>query len=289
MRDFNVRELLLHTAKTHSSDVKAGTEGKEVLGSIDVTNDEIDQVVTRSRELAASDRLGTHGHVYIARLQECLRAEFPILSHALGENLFRLFTFDYLKQYPSRSYTIKRLAENFNLYLTESLTNNDAPGDSTEGWRDFILDLAAMERAFNDVFDGPGVEGHQVLDANQSIQTTNRFMETRFLSVVCLKLLAFRYPVSRYFTAVRNNEAPTFPKAAETFLVMTRRDYIVRIHELTQVQYEVLSALVAGQTLSQVVNSIAKATDPNFRTLTSTLFAWINDWAEKGFFAGIER
>jgi hypothetical protein len=144
-----------------------------------------------------------------------------------------------------------------------------------------------MERAFNQVFDGPGVEGKQTLNADQSIQTTERFMETRFVPVVCLRLLAFRYPVSKYFTAVRNNENPSFPEPDKTFLAVTRRDFVVCLHELSWLQYDVLEALVAGQTLREVVGLVTRKTNLNHQMLKSMVFAWINDWVEKGFFASI--
>lgn len=288
MRDLKAIELWTQTAKAQSRGVKARAAGAEALGNIDASNEEIDRVTTRSRVLTAVEQLSIYNHPNFARFRECLRGEFPILLHALGDNLFGLFTIDHLQYYPSRSYALNSLAEEFHKYLAETQPDIEQRRGPRERWPDFIIDLATMERAFNEVFDGPGVEGQQILDADQSIETTDRFMETRFLPVVCLELLAFRYPVNEYFTAVRNNKNPTFPDPADSFLAMTRRDYIVCIHELTRFQYEVLSALVAGQTLGQMVVSMPKATDSSHQALISTVFSWINDWVEKGFFAGIE-
>ena len=42
----------------------------------------------RSQALTALERLAIYGHAYYARLLECLREEFPVLKHALGEELF---------------------------------------------------------------------------------------------------------------------------------------------------------------------------------------------------------
>jgi hypothetical protein len=289
MRDLKAIELSMQTSKAQSNSIRPGALGSAALGKIDVPNEEVDRVTTRSKVITVAEHLSIYNRSNFATFKECLRAEFPILLHALGDNLFELFTIDYLQYYPSLSHTLNILAEGFHEYLAETHPDIENRRGPKERWPDFIIDLATMERAFSEVFDGPGVEGQQILDADQSIQTTDRFMETRFLPVVCLKLFAFRYPVSRYFTAVRNNENPTFPEPAETFLAMTRRDYVVCIHELTRFQYDVLSALVAGQTLSQVVSLVAKASDRSHQSLTSMAFAWINDWAEKGFFAGIER
>jgi hypothetical protein len=288
MSNLKAVELWMQAVIMHPGGVSEGVDTPEARAHLDVTFDKIEKVVMRSTTLSAAERLGIYNHAYFARLQECLRAEFPTLLHALGEKLFGLFTFDYLQHYPSRTYTLNNLARNFQKYLSETRPDSESPSDARESWPDFIIDLATFERAFNEVFDGPGVEGQQVLDADRSIQTTERFMETRFVPVVCLKLLDFRYPVNQYFTAVRNGASPALPGPDDTYLAMTRRDYIVRIHELTRFQYEVLSALVDGQTLGDLVRVIAKA-NGNSDPRISTVFAWINEWVEKGFFAAIER
>ena len=39
-------------------------------------------------ELTALDRLAIYSYAYYARLLECMREEFPVLKHALGEEVF---------------------------------------------------------------------------------------------------------------------------------------------------------------------------------------------------------
>jgi hypothetical protein len=147
--------------------------------------------------------------------------------------------------------------------------------------------IATLERAFSKVFDGPGVEGRQILDANQ-LSANGQLHEARFLPVVCLTLLSFRYPVSQYFRAVRNREDPALPQPADTFLALTRRSYTVVMHELTRSQYALLSALLAGQSLNQGVDALVKATGDDPQTLFAAALGWITEWAEQGFFAGFE-
>src|SRR6059058_1618162 len=272
---------------TNPAGVQGGLASEAARQYIDVSDDDLEQVVTRSHPLTAAGRLAIYSHSYFARLQECLRAEFPVLLHALGEKLFNLFTFEYLKHYPSRSYTLNHLGENFARYLAETRPDNDVPPNARESWPDFIIDLATLERAFSEVFDGPGVEDRQILDAGQLL-TIGQLHEARFLPVVCLKLLSFRYPISQYFRAVRNHEDPALPRPADTFLVMTRRSYTVLIHELTGQQYDLLRALVAGQSLNQGVDALAKTTGDDSQNLIPTALNWIEDWANKGFFAGFE-
>jgi len=279
-------ERWLQAVITEPEGILAGLASEEAQRNIDVSAEQIEKIVTRSSTLTATQRLSIYGHAYFTRLQECLRAEFPVLLHALDEKLFNLFTFEYLKQYPSRSYTLNQLGENFPRYLAETRPDSDAPPDARESWPDFIIDLATLERAFSKVFDGPGVEGRQILDANQLL-AMGQLHNARFLPVVCLKLLSFRYPVSQYFRAVRAHEDPALPQPTDTFLAMTRRSYTVLIHELTGRQYDLLNALVAGRSLNQAVNSLASTSGDDPQTLLTNALIWIEDWANKGFFAGL--
>ena len=272
---------------TNPAGLQAGLDSEAARRYIGISGNDLEQVVTRSNSLNAAGRLAIYSHAYFSRLQECLRAEFPVLLHALDEQLFNFFTFEYLNHYPSRSYTLNQLGENFPRYLAETRPDSDAPPDERESWPDFIINLATLERAFSRVFDGPGVEGQQILDANQLL-AVGQLSEARFLPVVCLKLLSFRYPVSQYFRAVRKGEDPPLPQPADTFLAMTRRSYDVLIHELTRWQHDLLSALVAGQSLNQGVDALANTTGADSQTLFNAALGWIEDWAEKGFFAGIE-
>jgi Putative DNA-binding domain len=280
-------ERWMQSVIMHPGGVLAGLVSAESQQHIEISTDDIEQVVTRSRTLTPIRRLGIYSHAYFARLQECLRAEFPVLLHALGEELFNLFTFDYLQHYPPRSYTLNRLGENLPRHLAETRPNAEAPEGTRESWPDFIIDLATLERAFSEIFDGPGVEDRQILNADYLLEM-DQLREVRFLPVVCLRLFSFRYPVSQYFRAVRNQEDPPLPQPDDTFLAMTRRSYTVFIHELTGRQYDLLVALVGGQTLNQGLRDLAKATGDDFQTLINASLDWIKDWADKGFFAGIE-
>ena len=99
-----------------------------------------------------------------ARLLECLREEFPVLKHALTEEVFDTFAVGYLQHYPSRSYTLFDLGKNFPQYLADTSPSDDMEDGPLASWPDFLIDLATLEWTFNEVFDGPGAEGAPLLD-----------------------------------------------------------------------------------------------------------------------------
>src|SRR5260221_14393035 len=127
----------------HPVGVAEGAASEPARSQIDVGPDGLETVVTRSRAQTALERLEVYSHAYYARLLECLREEFPVLKHALGEEVFDAFAVGYLQQYPSRSYTLFRLSENFPRYLAE--TRPDGNGAYAD-WPDFLIDLATLEQ-----------------------------------------------------------------------------------------------------------------------------------------------
>jgi hypothetical protein len=277
----------MQAAIMHPVGVAEGIASAEARGHIDVGPDEAETVVTRSRALTALQRLAIYGYAYYARLLECLREEFPVLKHAVGEEVLDAFAVGYLQQYPSRSYTLFQLGVNFPRYLAETRPDGGGEGLPAD-WPDFLIDLATLERTFNEVFDGPGVEGERLLDADRlRALSAERLLEARLVSVPCLRLLVLRYPVHRYFTAVRRHEDPDPPGPAETCLAITRRRYVVRHFELSRPAYEFLHALVAGEPVGVAIRRAAESASPDLERLATNLQAWFHDWAAEGFFRAV--
>jgi hypothetical protein len=114
-----------------------------------------------------------------------------------------------------------------------------------------------------------------------------RLPEARLVGVPCLRLLAFRYPVHSYFTAVRRKEEVEYPEPADTFLAVTRRDFVVRHYELSRPAYELLSALLAGRPIGEAIQ-MAAAVGLDLDHLEANLRQWFYDWAAEGFFQAVE-
>jgi Putative DNA-binding domain len=289
-RDLGHIQRWMQAVLMHPVGVAEGIASAEARRHIDVGAEEAEQVVTRSRALTALERLAIYGYAYYARLLECLREEFPVLMHALTPEVFDAFAVGYLQAYPSRSYTLFQLGANFPRYLAETRPAEGGGDGLPTDWPDFLIDLAALELTFNEVFDGPGVEGERLLDAEQlRAIPAARFHEARLVGVGCLRLLPLRYPVHRYFTAVRRHEDPVPPEAAETYLAVTRQRYVVRHYELSPPAYQLLRALLAGQTVGEAIGQVARAAGPDLDRFAANLRAWFRDWAAEGFFRALEH
>ncbi|MBI4558688.1 MAG: putative DNA-binding domain-containing protein [Candidatus Hydrogenedentes bacterium] len=293
--DLSVVQRWFQAVVTHPSGIDAGVESHEALELMPMTRHGLEQMVTRSEKLSARARLSIYANAYYARLLECLGDSYPVLKRTLGEEAFNAFAFGYLQKYPSRSYTLGKLGERFPEYLAETRPDIDKATSSviqgTVSWPDFLIDLARLERTIAEVFDGPGIEKTAVLSTEQlGGITPDKWMVVRLRTVPCLRLLAVQYPLNEYYSAVRQSPDEStipLPTPAESHIAVTRRDYIVRRHDLSHSQYLILNALKEGRTLGDSIASVTDCCDFTDEELESELRQWFKNWICQQFFDSI--
>ncbi len=289
---------------THPDGVEAGADSDEAQRLINLPPGQIEKVITRSRALSAAERLAIYANAYHTRLLECLGEVYPMLKRTLGEEAFDGFAFGYLQEYPSRSYTLNELGRHFPRYLqetrpvadeTESNPGSDSTAEQTmlvKDWPDFLIDLTRLEWAIYEVFDGPGVEGQPLLTADGLLGISpGRWAQARLQSVPCLQLLATRFPVNDYYTALRkakDGEAVPIPALCESFVALTRRNYIVRRYNLSRTEFEVLRAIQEEQTIGAAIERCALTANAGVDQLAADLKLWFRNWTAEGFFGSVE-
>jgi hypothetical protein len=286
---------------THADGVESGAASEEAQRLIQLPPTALERVITRSRALSAAERLAIYANAYHSRLLECLGEVFPMLKRTLGEEGFNSLAFGYLQEYPSRSYTLNELGRHFAAYLEQTKpaaengrsepTKPDDKGQEVleeMDWPQFLIDLARLEWAIYEVFDGPGVEGQALLKSDELLAIpAERWPEAKLIPVPCLTLLAMRFPVNEYFTALRNldNEQPLpLPDQAESYVALTRRDFVVRRYGLSRVEFELLNALKAGLSVEEAVSLIIPLTQNELDNLAEDIKAWFRNWTAEGFF-----
>jgi hypothetical protein len=284
---------------THPEGIEAGVGSEEAQRLIRMSNSELERVVTRSRALTAAERLAIYANAYHSRLLECLGEVFPMLKRTLGEEAFEGLAFGYLQDYPSRSYTLNELGRHFPRYLEQTRPRTgeiepDKPeGEDTlaEDWPDFLIDLAKLEWAIYEVFDGPGVEGAALLQSEHLSGISAEPSHMKLRPVVCLQLLKTRFPVNDYYTALRRartDEVVSIPAAETCFVALTRREFVVRRYNLSEPEFELLTVLKKGGTVGEAVQAIVPSGEANLDQLAVNLHTWFRNWAAEGFFQSID-
>lgn len=271
---------------THPDGVTQGIDSQAAREQIDIETARVEEIVEGSSRLGSTERLAVYGNAYFARLIECLGEEFPATRHALGEETFDSFALGYIQHSRPSSYSLSFLGERFAQYLKDTRPT-DVP---QPGWPDFLIDLATLERTYAEVFDGPGPEDLPTLRP-KDVQAVppEQISQIRLIPVPSLRLLELSFPVHEYVTAVRRQQAPEIPKPAETLLVITRRDYVVRRGTVSRAEYTLLQAILKGSTLGESIAAAADSiSDRHDDELAAHLSEWFQHWSAAGWFHRVE-
>jgi hypothetical protein len=288
---------------TNPQGVEAGTSAKEAQALMKLRAHELEKIVTRSRSLTAAQRLGIYANAYYSRLLECLGEVYPMLKRTLGESAFDDLGFAYLQEYPSRTYTLNELGRHFPQFLQDtrpspeslqSATGVHAESDAAwaTSWPDFLIDLARLEWGIYEVFDGPGSEGVQPLNGKQLAAIDARlWTQIKLKTTVSLRLLEARFPVNDYYTELRKtepDEAVAIPRKERSFVALTRRDFVVRRHNLSRTQFELLRALQDNKCIGDALEFAVSNETTDSNQMEVFLERWFTGWTANGFFDAFE-
>jgi hypothetical protein len=229
------------------------------------------EIVTPSRTLTSTERIDVYRDMYLLRLREALRTDYPLLLHFLGEERFYALADDYVHAYPSRSYTLNRLGD----HLPEFIRTQ-----AKVARRGLLYDLARLELAMTEAFDA---EEAAVMSPLEVESLPEEAWETlRLQPVPALRVLEFSYPVNAYAQAVRD-EKPVPPlRKKVAFAAVCRKDYGVVRLELPRAAFLLLQALAAGTPVGEAIDN------PALRRVKETdLFGWFSQWVAAGMFRSI--
>ncbi len=234
-------------------------------------------VILPSPTLTAAERLGIYHGMYPLRMEDALSSDYPALKHFLGDKNFRRLTMEYVVAHPSRSYTLNRLGD----HLPEFIASHPSLPR-----RDFCHDLARLELAITEVFDGEEAEALSGEQIEAMAETA--WAEARLIPVPAFRLLALRYPVNDYLQSVKDDDHD-HPKARRKprWLAIYRRNYAVYRLDLTRQAHDLLADLVTGRPLGEAIEAALKRPGRG-KPSADELFRWFRDWVSGGIFRAIE-
>jgi hypothetical protein len=238
-------------------------------------------VVAALPSLAPAEQVAIYRHSWFARLEECLREDFPGVAFAAGPETFAALVRDYLRERPPRSWNIARAGDRFAPFLAER-----------EGLRHraFLAELALLEWTVTEVFDrerSPALD----LEALRALPP-ERVAATRFRRAGTAELLAFSHPVNAFFQAVRDGGRPEVPGPAATAVAVYRAgpagEERVWRHDLTPPMHALLRALFAGRTLEEAAEACVEETGADPDEVAGSIGGWLGAWAAGGVLAEAE-
>lgn len=254
---------------------------RAILHNDRIPDSEIETHLLPSLNLSSADRLAIYANAYFARLLECLGEEFVHLQQTIGEEGFRELACGYLREHPSHSYTLAELGSGFPEFLRRT---RPPQVSDTPDFFDFLIDLATLERMYAEVFDGPGNETLPPFSLPASLQNDpDAWLETRLIPNPALRLVQLRFPAHEYISEIRRGLSPDPPPPAQTFLVISRREYVVRRVAVEESEFLLLRDLIDGGSIGEVLQ-LASARSPAPSDLPRQIQQWFAAWTAAGYF-----
>jgi hypothetical protein len=236
----------------------------------DVDEAEIDRCFVGSTDLPALERVEIYGNMYVWRIVDALREEFPKVASLLGDDAFFDAMAEYIGQEPSESPDLGQMGRR----LPEFLKSYAGPPG--------LADLAALEWARSQVFleaDAPSAAATALAGvASEDVPAV------RLQVIPALRLLSFEHSPLQVWQQIEDGEPPGVPDAAAGHAAVWRREFDVFHVSLNTEEAEALRRCVAGEPLERVCDAFAGHDDA-----ATTAFAAIASWFAEGWISGVTQ
>lgn len=189
--------------------------------------------------LIASGDLEIYASMYASRLHDALASDYPKLRAALGDEPFAALATQYLCAHPPWSFTLRDLGIDLAAWLA---TTTLAPP--------WASDLAALERARVEVFDGPDAEplAHAAV-----IELGAELPELVLAWVPSSAVVPLAWAVDDLWSAIEDDQPVSAEPAREARVVLVWRREISVLHRtLDPDEAELARPIAAGARFADV-------------------------------------
>lgn len=231
-----------------------------------------------SQHLAPQERVAIYSRMFFARLYECLAEDYPAVVKICGHETFGKVARAYLKQHPSRHYSLNFLGRKLPEFL-------DGPVRIPR--RALLADVARVERAISESFDA--AVSPSMTPADMALVPLAAWETGRIRLTESLRLLALDHRANAIVSACRQEkEIPPLVRA-RSWVAVYRKEWTVWRADLTEPMHTVLAALEAGKPLGVALAAAARRFEGSPEKMQADVHRWFGEWAREGVFAAVER
>jgi hypothetical protein len=212
--------------------------------------------------LSAGERARIYSDMYLFRLAEALREDYPLVARLLGDDAFLALCAEYVRAHPSRTPSLARLGAELPAFLRERPTS-----------RPDLPDLAAIEWARAEAFVAPD---DAPLDET-ALQTLGAGAASAHLSLVhSVRLLSLEHEAPALWADLEAGHEPGLPVRRPVSLLVWRKGFEVFHAEVSPEELGALAALRRGAALGEAFEAFAPLPDPAGAALDA-LASWCGE------------
>jgi len=221
-------------------------------------------VVGGATPLPAEERVAVYRRMYLARLVDVLREDYPRVSDVLGAERFAEVARSYVAAFPSTQPSARHVGAAFPDFL--AVAGSDVPA--------FLPDLARLEWARLEVFDAPDVRALTLADL-EAIGATDAPALSFALVPACIVLVA-AWPVHEVW---KESAAGARLTPARTALRVWREGFSVYHACMDASEEAALARVAADATFAEVCEVFAErvSLEDAARQAGALLARWLED------------
>jgi hypothetical protein len=248
-------------------------------------------LIKPNKVLSSFERLEIYNRQYWFRVLSCFAEDFPGLRAIVGTRVFEKLMRAYLRDCPSKSFTLRNLGSRLEEWLganPEWMASNPR----------LASDMVRLEWAHIEAFDG----GFEPVLTPTEIESAG--LELRISLQPYVRLLELAYPVDDLLIEVHDYEGETDissnaarqsqlrtrvrhhsqPQPEPVYLAVHRADDSVYYKRLQAESYRMLKALSEQEALSEAIEKAFENSSMPEEDRVSSLQEWFANWAELGWF-----
>lgn len=229
-----------------------------------------DQLI-KPGHLGIERRLMIYASGYVARLLECLRADYGSLCFMLGDELFDTFARAYIMENPSTSHTLFDLGAGFAEFLDKTKPQGQDVPSQLAAQLMLPIEIARLERARVEIIRAKGDESTAAYnDSGLGILADYRvcLAKTTRLNQYAFEMIDIMQALDR-----RQSKPQAEPKLCN--LAMWRLDFRVQMLQLEDWQYQFLNQCKTPTSLLQAAQNVAAKSDETSSQLLAKLLVWV--------------
>lgn len=219
-------------------------------------------------------RMEVYADGYVARLREALAEVFEAVQHVLGEHRFTHLAETYAAAHPSQDYNLSLAGRHLPVFLQTSPLLSAWP---------FLADLSLLEWLVSAAFHVP--QQPALLPARLTALTVEQWDKTRLSFQPGAACVSSAWPIFDIWHARQTPRAEVsidvVGRPQRVFIF--RRELTVRVERLEEAEAQVLTGLLAGQTLGAVCERLAHAEG----AAMPPLGAWFARWMAAGLITDV--
>ena len=244
-----------------------------ILAGDDAIFDEVNDSAKEKRKVL----FGVYRNAYVARLAEILADDYEELHSYLGDQGFARLVKAYIAANPSD----QRSARWFGRHLPAFVRESETYAKHRE-----VAELAQLEKALADAFDGPDAEplGMEVLAALAPEAWPSLVFEPHPTAI----RLTFNTNAAEIWSALKSDAAPPKPEhlPEPQAIVVWRQDFMARFRPLSAEEAMMWNEAAQGVrfgVLCEMVATFAGEDEAEIRAAT-----YLKNWVDMGMLAGCQ-